>query len=190
MSDHDVALDQVISLAEFEPLARAAMDPAAFGYVTGGSWDEVSLADNDAAWLRYRFRPRVLIDVAEVDPATTLLGAATAMPVAIAPMAVHSIAHPDGELATIRAAAAAGIPYAHSTTSSRSIEEVAEAAPGRDALVPALRAARPARHGVARPACRRSGLRRDRPDRGPARPRPPAAQPAIRVSDATPRQLR
>ncbi len=129
MPDHDMALDQVISLAEFEPLARARMDPAAFGYVAGGSWDEVSLADNDAAWLRYRFRPRVLIDVADVDPATTLLGAATAMPVAIAPMAVHSIAHPDGELATIRAAAAAGIPYAHSTTSSRSIEEVAEAAP-------------------------------------------------------------
>ena len=129
MSDNDVVLDQIVSLAEFEPLARAIMDPAAFDYVAGGSWGEVSLADNTAAWLRYRFRPRVMVDVAEVDTATTLLGTSTAMPVAIAPMAVHSIAHPDGELATIRAAASSGIPYTHSTTSSRSIEEVAAAAP-------------------------------------------------------------
>ncbi|MBA3234520.1 MAG: alpha-hydroxy-acid oxidizing protein [Chloroflexi bacterium] len=129
MSDVDTALERVVSLAEFEPLARAAMDPAAFDYVAGGSWSEISLADNEAAWSRYRFRPRVMVDVAEVHPATTLLGAPTAMPVAIAPMAVHSIAHPEGELATIRAAGAAGIPYTHSTTSSRSIEEVAAAAP-------------------------------------------------------------
>ena len=65
----------VVTLADFEPLARAAMDPAAFDYVAGGSWDEDSLAENDAAWRRRRFRPRVLVDVSRVEPATTLLGA-------------------------------------------------------------------------------------------------------------------
>jgi 4-hydroxymandelate oxidase len=72
----------------------------------------------------------VLVDVARVDPATTLLGARAALPAAIAPMAAHGLAHPDGELASARAAAAAGVPFTLSTMSSCSIEEVAAAAPG------------------------------------------------------------
>ena len=67
MIDADDALAErlagIVSLADFEPLARAAMDPAAFDYVAGGSWDESTLADNEAAWRRRRLRPRVLVDV-------------------------------------------------------------------------------------------------------------------------------
>jgi 4-hydroxymandelate oxidase len=129
MTDVAPDLRAIHRLADFEPLARLAMEPAAFDYVAGGGWDEVGLAENEAAWRRRRFRPRVLVDVARVDPATTLLGAPAAMPVSIAPMAVHGIAHPEGEMATARAAAASGIPFTLSTTSSRSIEEVAAAAP-------------------------------------------------------------
>ena len=119
-----------VTLADFEPPARERMHPAAFDYVAGGAWEELSLADNEASWRRYRLRPRVLVDVATVDPATTLLGARVAFPVAAAPMAAHGLAHPDGELATACAAAAAGVPFTLSTMSSRSIEEVAGAAPG------------------------------------------------------------
>jgi isopentenyl diphosphate isomerase/L-lactate dehydrogenase-like FMN-dependent dehydrogenase len=119
-----------VTLADLEPLARQRMHPAAFDYVAGGAWDELSLADNEAAWRRYRLRPRVLVDVAGVDPATTLLNARAAFPVASAPMAVHGLAHPDGEVATARAAAAMGVPFTLSTMSSRSIEEVAQATPG------------------------------------------------------------
>jgi 4-hydroxymandelate oxidase len=122
-------LAQLVSLRDFEGLAAQAIEPAAFGYIAGGAWDELSLAENDAAWLRYRLRPRVLVDVSRIDPSTTLLGAPAAFPMAIAPMAVHGLAHPDGEVATSRAASAAGIPFALSTTSSCSIEDVAEAAP-------------------------------------------------------------
>ena len=122
-------LSGVHRLADFEPLARLAMEPGAFDYVAGGAWDEVTLADNEAAWRRRRLRPRVLVDVSRIDPSTTFLGAPAAMPVAIAPMAVHGIAHPDGEIATARGAAAAGVPFTLSTTSSRSIEEVAAADP-------------------------------------------------------------
>ena len=118
-----------VSLAEFEAVARERMHPAAFDYVAGGAWDELSLADNEASWRRYRFRPRVLVDVGDVDPATDLLGARSALPVAVAPMAVHGLAHPMGELATARAAAAAGVPFTLSTLSSRSMEEVAETVP-------------------------------------------------------------
>ena len=119
-----------VSLADFDPLARERMHPAAYDYVAGGAWDEVSLAENESAWRRYRLRPRVLVDVARIDPTTTLLGSRVAFPAATAPMATHGLAHPDGELASARAAAAAGVPFTLSTMSSRSIEEVAEATPG------------------------------------------------------------
>jgi 4-hydroxymandelate oxidase len=121
---------QALSLTEFEAIARERMHPGAFDYVAGGAWDELSLAENVAAWQRYRFRPRVLVDVATIDAATTLLGGPAAFPVAVAPMAAHGLAHPQGEIATARAAAAAGIPFTLSTMSSQSIEAVAEASPG------------------------------------------------------------
>lgn len=125
----DLTSARVASLDDFHDLARQVVEPAALDYIDGGSWDEVSLAENEGAWLRYRLRPRVLVDVSELDASTTLLGVPSALPVAIAPMAVHGLAHADGEIATMRAAATAGIPFTLSTMSSRSIEEVALAAP-------------------------------------------------------------
>ncbi len=119
----------VTRLAQFEPLAREVMDPAGFDFVAGGAWDELSLAGNEAAWLRYRFRPRMLVDISGGDPSTTLLGSHSSMPVAVAPTAFHTLAHPDGETATVRGAAAAGVPFILSTSSSRSLEDVAAAAP-------------------------------------------------------------
>jgi 4-hydroxymandelate oxidase len=119
----------VVGLHEFEALAQARMTAPAFDYVAGGAGDEQTLDENVAAWRRYRIRPRVLIDVGAVDPATSLLSTPASMPVAIAPMAAHGLAHPDAEAAMARAAAAARVPFALSTMSSRSIEEVAAAAP-------------------------------------------------------------
>ena len=129
MSDGSDPLEGIATLDELEPLARDVMDEAAFDYVAGGSWDEISLDENEIAWRRRRFRPRVLVDVSSVDPSTTMLGVPVAFPVAVAPMAVQGLAHPEGELAAVRGAAAAGVPYILSTTSSRSMEEVAAAAP-------------------------------------------------------------
>ena len=122
-------LDRIVSLADFEPVARAAIEPSAFDYIAGGAWDEQSLGEAEAAWRRRRLRPRVLVGVSRVDPATTMAGCPTPMPIAIAPMAAHALAHPEAEIATARAAAAAGVPFTLSTMSSASIEEVAAAAP-------------------------------------------------------------
>ena len=124
-----VDLAAIVRLADFEPLARAALDTASYDYIAGGASDEITLADNVAAWSRRRFRPRVLVDVSAVDVSTTLLGSSVALPVAIAPMATHGLTHPDAELASARAAAAVGVPFILSTMASRSIEDVARAAP-------------------------------------------------------------
>jgi isopentenyl diphosphate isomerase/L-lactate dehydrogenase-like FMN-dependent dehydrogenase len=131
MTDVLPALDlaRIVTLAEFEPLAKTRMAEPAFDYVAGGSWDEITLRESIEAWRRLRFVPRVLTDVRSVDPRGTFLGRQFPLPVAMAPMAVQGLAHPDGELEGVRGAAAAAIPYCLSTSSSRSLEEVAEAAP-------------------------------------------------------------
>ena len=124
-----VDLGRIVRFSDFERHALARMDPAAFDYVAGGSWDEVTLAENVAAWARYRFVPRVLRDVRRVDPGGSFLGRSSALPIAVAPMAAQRLAHPDGELAMARAAAAAGVPFCLSTSSSITLEEVAAGAP-------------------------------------------------------------
>ena len=125
----DPRLAGIVSLAEFEPIARERMHPASFGYVAGGAGEELTLVESEAAWRRFRLRPRVLVDVSTVETAATFVGAPASIPLAIAPMAGHALAHPEAELATARAAAAAGVPFTLSTMSSRSIEEVAAAVP-------------------------------------------------------------
>ena len=118
-----------LSLAELAPIARERMAPAAWDYIASGAWDEIALDESVAAWRAVRLVPRVLVDVAHVDVSTSLLGAAAAVPWAIAPMAAQGLADPDAEVAVARAAAAAGVPMILSTLSSVAMEDVAAAAP-------------------------------------------------------------
>jgi 4-hydroxymandelate oxidase len=121
-------LEHFLNLNEFEPEARALMEPGAFHYVAGGAADEVTVRVNRAAFERFSFRPRVFVDVSTVDPSTSFLGKAVSMPVGLAPAALQKVAHPEGEVAAASAAAGAGVPYVLSTLASCSIEEVAAAA--------------------------------------------------------------
>ncbi len=121
--------DRPITVAEYEPLAREAMDRGAWDYYAGGAGDEISLATARDAWDGLRLRPRVLVDVASRDLSTTAFGRSLAHPVIVAPMAAHDLAHPDAEGATARGAAAAGSLFTLSTISSVPMEEVAAAAP-------------------------------------------------------------
>src|SRR6187200_2840141 len=126
--DHDaIDLATVVNLADFEALAEARMERAAFDYIAGGAGDELTLADNIAAWRRWRLRPRVLVDVAAIDTSTTWLDTKVAVPVGIAPMAFQHFAHADAEVAMARAAARAGVAMCLSTLSSRTVEDVAAA---------------------------------------------------------------
>jgi L-lactate dehydrogenase (cytochrome) len=102
-----------------------------FDYIDGGAEDEMTLAENVAAFGRVRFRPRVLRDVGDVDTTSTLLGKPLRFPLVLAPTGFTRIADPAGELAVARAAERAGIPYALSTLGTRSIEEVAAVTSGR-----------------------------------------------------------
>lgn len=121
-------LDSVLSLADFERLAEARLEKAAFDYIAGGSGDELTLSDNAAGWRRWRLRPRVLVDVSRVDTAAQVLGSELSLPIGLAPMAFQHHAHREAELATARAASRSGTLYCLSTMSSRSLEDVAAAA--------------------------------------------------------------
>ncbi|HSO28387.1 MAG TPA: alpha-hydroxy acid oxidase [Candidatus Sulfomarinibacteraceae bacterium] len=127
-------LAAMVNLHEFEAHARACMSGPAFDYVAGGSWDEITLAENDASWREFRFVPRVLTDIRSVDVSGSFLGRPSALPIGIAPMAAQAMAHPDAEGAMARAAAAAGIPMILSTSASMTPEAVAAAAPGADRM--------------------------------------------------------
>ena len=122
--------DRPITVAEYEPLAREAMDRGAWDYYAGGAGDEISLATARDGWDRLRVRPRILVDVATRDLSTAAFGRPLAHPVIVAPMAAHDLAHPDAERASARGAAAAGALFTLSTISSVPMEEVAAAAPG------------------------------------------------------------
>lgn len=121
-------MTDALNLRDFEALARARMEPGPFSYYAGGAGDEHTLRENEAAFSRRRFRPRILVDVSRIDTSVTLLGERVAMPVGVAPTAQHRLAHPDGEAATARAAAAAEVMFCASTSSSLSLEEIAAAA--------------------------------------------------------------
>ena len=122
----------LLSLDALEALAQDRLSPAAFAYVAGGSWDEWTLRENVAAFRRRRLWPRVLVDVSNVETRVELLGRESALPIGLDPAAEQGLCHPDGELASARAAAAAGVPIVLSTFSTASLEEVAEAAPDAD----------------------------------------------------------
>src|SRR5437899_2064648 len=97
-----------INVRDYERLAEEKLDANAHAYFAGGAGDEVTLRENLAAFERRKLRPRILVDVQNITTATTVLGTEIALPVLIAPLAMQRMAHPDGEEATARAAAAAG----------------------------------------------------------------------------------
>ena len=123
--------------------AREHLDPGAFGYLAGAAGSGATHRANREAFDRHRLVPRMLRGPGGRDLSTTVLGTRMPAPVLLAPVGVQSIIHPDGELATARAAATLGVPMVLSTASSHTIEEVAEAnGPDGAALVPAVLAQR------------------------------------------------
>jgi len=127
---------QTLSLRELEFKARKVLDPSVYDFVAGGADDEVTLRANDAAFARIRLLPRILRGKRTPDLTINLLGRPATMPVLIAPTAFHRLAHPDGECATARAAAAAGVIMIASMASTVAIEEIAAAASEQTAGTP------------------------------------------------------
>jgi 4-hydroxymandelate oxidase len=119
----------LISVADYERAAARTMSAGAHSYVAGGATDETTLRDNQAAWRRLAIRPRMLVGVGTVDRGVRLLGRQRSHPILIAPMAFHRLAHPEGERATARAAAATGSVLCLSTLATTTPEQLATSVP-------------------------------------------------------------
>jgi 4-hydroxymandelate oxidase len=119
-----------VNVLDFEELARESLTPMAYDYIAGGACGETTVRANREAFKRWRFLPRVLVDVSRLSTRVELLGHPVSFPVLVAPTAFHQLAHPDGEAATARAAAACGTLMVVSTIANLSVTQVASGAPG------------------------------------------------------------
>ncbi len=114
----------------YRTLAARRLPRMVFDYLDGGAEAERGLARNMDAFARVCFRPRRLVDVSQRDLSATLFGRRLSMPLVVAPTGLNGALWPDGDVLLAQAAVTAGIPFALSTASTTSIEEVADRAGG------------------------------------------------------------
>ena len=124
-------LSSAANIEDLRKIAKRRLPAGVFDYIDGAAEDEVAMSRNASRFNDRTLVPRILRDVSALDTATSILGKPSAMPLIIAPTGFPRIAHPEGELATARAAARMGIPFSLSTMGTRSIEEVAAVCDGR-----------------------------------------------------------
>ncbi len=116
-----------IAAEALEREGNAHMTPEARGYVAGGAGEDTMRANREA-FRRWRIVPRMLRDVSRRDLSVQVLNTRLPVPLLLAPIGVQSIVHPDAEVAVAHAAASVGVPFILSTASSKSMEQVAQAA--------------------------------------------------------------
>lgn len=122
-------LKEAHTMYDLRDIAKRRTPTAPFDYTDGSADQEISIARARQAFEDVEFQPRVLKDVSDVDLSSIVLGKKVAMPFGIAPTGFTRMMNTEGEIAGCQAAEAAGIPFSLSTMGTRSIEEVAEAAP-------------------------------------------------------------
>jgi L-lactate dehydrogenase (cytochrome) len=120
-------MSQIITCIEdLRLLAKRRVPRMFYDYADSGSWTESTYRANETDFQRIHLRQRVAVDMSNRTLASTMVGQPVAMPVALAPVGMTGMQHPDGEILAARAAAAAGVPFTLSTMSICSIEDVAE----------------------------------------------------------------
>ena len=115
----------VTSIDDLKRLYQRRVPRMFFDYTESGSWTEQTFQANERHLQGLKFKQRVLVDISDRDLASAMLGQPVTMPVALSPVGMTGLQHGDGEIKAARAAAQFGVPYALSTMSICSIEDVA-----------------------------------------------------------------
>ncbi len=122
-------LAKTVTISDLRQVARRQVPRAVFDYVDGAAEEEISLARARQAFRNVEFIPSILRDVSTIDPATTILGQRSELPLIFAPTGFTRLMHHEGEPAVARVAERIGIPYALSTMGTTSLETLAEVTP-------------------------------------------------------------
>ncbi len=120
----------ITCIEDLRRLAKKRVPRMFYDYADSGSWTETTYRANEADLAAIRLRQRVAVDVSRRTLHTRMLGEEVAMPVALAPTGLTGMQHADGEILAAQAAAEFGVPFALSTMSICSIEDVAGHSPG------------------------------------------------------------
>ncbi|HEY6797472.1 MAG TPA: alpha-hydroxy acid oxidase [Kineosporiaceae bacterium] len=119
----------MLSVRDFEVAARAVLDPVYRDFIDGGARDEITVRANEEAFRHLQLLPRVLCaGASERELGVTLFGDRARLPVVLSPTAFHKLVDPEGELATVRAAAAEGAVMIVSMAATTAVGEIADAA--------------------------------------------------------------
>jgi isopentenyl diphosphate isomerase/L-lactate dehydrogenase-like FMN-dependent dehydrogenase len=121
---------RVVNLRELEAEAQKILPPYSFAYISGGSGDEWTMRQNEAAFNRWIIQPHYLAGVKTPDMATTVLGSRIALPVITAPMGGQGLAHALKEIPDVKGTSNAGTLYVNSSVSHAGMEEIAKSSPG------------------------------------------------------------
>lgn len=117
-------LDEVLDVFQMQRVAQQALDAEAWHFIVNGADDMRTLEANRTAFDAWQLRVRRLVDVSRIDMGVEILGQKFPTPILLAPAGAQQTIHPDGELASMRGAAARGHLLIVSTTSSNSVGEV------------------------------------------------------------------
>jgi 4-hydroxymandelate oxidase len=120
------SVKDILAVMDFEELAHHALPPAHWGYLASGVDDNATLNANMAGYKRIQLRPRRLVDVSKPDLRINLFGVEWESPIFLCPLGGQKMFHPDGEVATARAARSSKTLQILSTQTSASLEDVAQ----------------------------------------------------------------
>ncbi|CAM8666172.1 idi Isopentenyl diphosphate isomerase (BS_ypgA, MTH48 and related proteins) [Comamonadaceae bacterium] len=116
----------ITNIEDLRVLAQKRVPRMFYDYADSGSWTEGTYRANEEDFQKIKLRQRVAVNMENRTTATTMVGTAAKMPVAIAPVGLTGMQHADGEIHAARAAEKFGIPFTLSTMSICSIEDIAE----------------------------------------------------------------
>jgi len=119
-------IEAMLSTFDFESVAARTMTEEGWGYYSSGADDEITLRENHSAFQRIWFKPRILVNVKEIDMSTSILGVKSSLPLYFSATALGKLADEEGELAISRAAARSGVVYMLPTLSSYTLDEMLE----------------------------------------------------------------
>lgn len=123
-------LDNALSIADLEVLARDRVSHGTWARISGGAADEITLRWNREAYDRIRLNPRILVDVSSIDTRIQLFGQELPFPILLAPTGAQSFVYSDGDLESARGAGAANAILVISSSASHAVGDVAKAATG------------------------------------------------------------